>query len=153
MYGYLKERYFLLSLSRAFLALCLFGEESITSEFLLSSFRLYVSEDERETLQKCIEGKINSNDDDVLDFLSNYKCYQTPAKENILQVVSELAYQEIVQQPRYVMNCWAPIIKPLIALPDFQSFVAIENLYDIKKPNAKKILKLTKSEPATDQEQ
>lgn len=100
MYGYLKERYFLLSLSRAFLALCLFGEESITSEFLQSSFRLYVSEDERETLQKCIEGKINSNDDDVLDFLSNYKCYQTPAKENILQVVSELAYQEIVQQPR-----------------------------------------------------
>lgn len=152
MYGYLRERYFPLSLSRAFLALCLFGEESITSEFLLSSFRLYISEDERETLQKCIEGKIDSNDDDVLDFLSNYKCYRTPTKENIVQIVSELAHQEIVQKPRYVMNCWAPIMKPLIALPDFQSFVAIENLYDIKKPTAKKILKLIKSEPATDQE-
>ena len=152
MYGYLRERYFPLSLSRAFLALCLFGEESITSEFLLSSFRLYISEDERETLQKCIEGKTDSNDDDVLDFLSNYKCYRTPTKENIVQIVSELAHQEIVQKPRYVMNCWAPVMKPLIALPDFQSFVAIENLYDIKKPTAKKILKLIKSEPATDQE-
>ncbi|KAK2554188.1 hypothetical protein P5673_024547 [Acropora cervicornis] len=125
----------------AFLALCLFGEESITSESLLSSFRLYISEDERETLQKCIKGKTDSNDDDVLDLLSNYKCYRTPTKENIAQIVSELAHQEIVQKPRYVMNCWAPIMKPLIALPDLQSFVAIENLYDIKKPTAKKILK------------
>ena len=33
MYGYTKERYFPLSLSRAFLALCLFEEENITSEF------------------------------------------------------------------------------------------------------------------------
>lgn len=43
-------------------------------------------------------------------------------------------------------------MKPLTALPDFQSLVAIENLYDIKKPTAKKILKLIKSEPVTDQE-
>ena len=38
MCGYIKERYFPLPLSRAFVALCLFGEESITSDFLLSSF-------------------------------------------------------------------------------------------------------------------
>ena len=55
MYGYIKERYFPLPLSRAFIALCLFGEESMTSDFLLSSFKLYISEDERETLQKCLE--------------------------------------------------------------------------------------------------
>ena len=101
MYGYTKERYFPLSLSRAFLALCLFEEENITSEFLLSPSRLCISEDERETLQKCIEGKIDSNDDDVLDFLSNYYCYRTPTKENILQIVSELTHQEIVRKPRY----------------------------------------------------
>ena len=89
-------------------------------EFILSSFRLYISEDGRETLQKCIEGKIDSNDDDVIDFLSNYKCYQTPTKENILQIVLELARHDILQKPRYVINCWPPIMKPLIALPDFQ---------------------------------
>ena len=50
------------------------------------------------------------------------------------------------------MNCWVPIIKPLTALPDFQSFVTIENLYDVKKPTAKTFLKLIKSEPVTDQE-
>lgn len=50
------------------------------------------------------------------------------------------------------MNCWAPILKPMISLPDFQSVVTLENLYDIKRPTAKKILKSIKSEPATDQE-
>ena len=152
MYGYIKERYFPLALSRAFNALCLFGEESVRSDFLLSSFKLYISEDERQTLQKCLEEKIEDEYDDVLDFLSNYKCYRSPTQQNILQIVSELAHQEIIQKPRYVMNCWAPILKPMISLPDFQSVVTLENLYDIKRPTAKKILKLIKSEPATDQE-
>ena len=124
-YGYIKERYFPVPLSRAFVALCLFDEESITSDFLLSSFRLYISEDERETLEKCLEESFDDDNDDVFDFLSNYKCYQTPTKENILQIVSELAQQEIIQKPRYVRNCWAPILKPLIAFPNFRSLVAL----------------------------
>ena len=89
MYGYIKKRYFPLPLSQAFVALCLFGEESTTSDFLLSSFRLYISEDESETLLNCLEESFD-DDDDVFDFLSNYKCYQNLTKENILQIVSEL---------------------------------------------------------------
>ena len=96
MYGYIKEKYFPLPLSRAFIALCLFGEESMTSDFLLSSFKLYISEDERETLQKCLEEKI---EDEYDDCLSNYKCYRNPTQQNILQIVSELAHQEIIQKP------------------------------------------------------
>ena len=106
MYGYIKERYFPLPLSRAFVVLCLFGEESITSDFLLSSFHLYISEDERETLEKCLEESFDDDNDNVFDFLSNYKCYRIPTKENILQIVSELAHQEIIQKPPYVTNCW-----------------------------------------------
>ena len=90
MYGYIKERYFPLPLSRAFAALCLFGEKSMTSEFLLSSFKLYISEDERETLQKCLEETIEDDNDDVLDFLSNYKCYRNPTQQNILRLFLNL---------------------------------------------------------------
>ena len=78
-----------------------FRRRKYYKRILLSSSRLCISEDERETLEKCIEGKIDSNDDDVLDFLSNYYCYRTPTKENILQIVSELTHQEIVRKPRY----------------------------------------------------
>lgn len=73
MYGYAKEKYFPLSLTRAFVASCLYGEESIIHEFLLSSFCLYISEDEREALQKCFGEDSNPNDEQVLGFLSNYK--------------------------------------------------------------------------------
>jgi len=88
----------------------------------------------------------------VLDFLSNYKCYRNPTQQNILQIISELAPQEILQKPRYVMSCWVPIMKPMISLSDFESVVTLENLYEIKRPTAKNILKLIKSEPVTEQE-
>ena len=152
VYGYVKARYYPLSLSRAFLAICLFGEDSISSEFLLSSFRPYLSEDEREAFVKCLAGNVLPDDEDVLDFLSNYKCFRNPTKENIQQIVSELAHQEIMQKPRYVINCWSPILKSLKVFTDFKSITDLENMYDVKKPTAKKILKLIKSEPATDQE-
>ena len=104
----------------------------------------------KETLEKCLEESFDDDNDDVFDFLSNYKCYRTPTKENILQIVSELPHQEIIQKPRYVTNCWAPNLKPLIAFPDFQSLVTLQNIYDIKRPTAKEIVKLIKSEPVTD---
>ena len=152
VYGYMKVRYFPLSLSRGFVALCLFGEESMGSDFLLSAFRLYISEDEREAFQKCLANTFVPNDDDVLDFLSSYKCSRSPTNENIMQIVSELAHQEIVQKPRYLMNCWAPIVKSLITFPEFKSVTALENLYEDKRPTARKVIKLIKSEPVTEQE-
>lgn len=115
IYGYAKVKHFPLSLSRAFIASCLYGEESITHEILLSLFRLCVSEDEREALEKCFGEDFEPNDEEVLDFLSNYKCYRSPIKENVVQTLSELAHKELVQKPTYVMHCWAPIIKALIS--------------------------------------
>ena len=152
VYGYMKEKYIPLSLSRGFVALCLFREEGMGSDFLLSAFRLYISEDEREAFQKCLTDTFLPNDNDSLDFLSSYKCSLSPSKENIMQIVSELAHQEIVQKPRYIMNCWAPIVKSLITFPEFTSVTALENLYEVKRPTAKKKIKLIKSEPATEQE-
>ena len=43
-------------------------------------------------------------------------------------------------------------MKPMISLSDFESVVTLENLYEIKRPTAKNILKLIKSEPVTEQE-
>jgi hypothetical protein len=43
VYGYKKLHYFPLKLSQLFIASCLFGEESITPEFLLESFRDYIA--------------------------------------------------------------------------------------------------------------
>ena len=99
VFGFKEINYFPISLSKAFLASCLFGEKSI-DEFLLSSFRFYVTSEERETFDKIRKGDCESDDDDVLEFLGNYKTFTMPTKGNINSILSELAHQELIQRPR-----------------------------------------------------
>ena len=47
VYGFKSVSYFPVALSSAFLASCLFSEESISKEFLLAPFRFHLSADER----------------------------------------------------------------------------------------------------------
>ena len=83
LYGYKTQSYFPLFLSRAFIVSCLYGDESLTNDCLLESFKAYISKDEEDTLNKCLNGVVNPDDEDVLDILSSYKCYRIPSKENI----------------------------------------------------------------------
>lgn len=152
VYGYVRERYYPLSLSLGFLIVCLFGDDCVSGEFLLSSFRPYLSDDERDTFDKCFEDDFVAGEEDVLEFLGTYNCFRNHSKENIREILSQIAHQEIIQKPRYILNCWAPILKSLKLFPDFQSIKDVENMYDAKKPTTKKVLKLIKSEPATDKE-
>jgi hypothetical protein len=48
VYGYKNFSYFPLKLSLTFMITCLFGEESITTEMLLTSFRKYIPSEDRE---------------------------------------------------------------------------------------------------------
>ena len=130
VYGFFKDRYFPLSLSVGFLIVCLFGEGSVSEEFLLTSFRQYISDDERETFDKCFEDDFMANDEEVIDFLTTYKCFRSQSKENIKQILFEIAHQEIIQKPKYILNCWAPILKSLKVFSDFQSITGVENMYD-----------------------
>ena len=64
-----------------FVASCLFGEESVTSEFLLKSFREYIVAEDREVLHTFLSDDFdpqddNDNDnDDLLDFLYTFHCF------------------------------------------------------------------------------
>ena len=109
VFGFKEINYFPISLSKAFLASCLFGKESIDYEFLLSSFRFYVTSEERETFDKTRKGDCESDDDDVLEFLGHYKTFTMPTKGNINSILSQLKHQELIQRPRYVAQCWVPV--------------------------------------------
>ena len=54
VYGFQKYGYFPLQLSTLFLLSCLFGEESITPEFLLASFKDYMPAEDQEVLDECL---------------------------------------------------------------------------------------------------
>ena len=75
--------YLPLQLSPAFLMTSFFEDEALTNDLLLDSFRFYVSSDDRDILANCIAGNVHPNDDELLDFLSSFKCYRNATEQNI----------------------------------------------------------------------
>lgn len=75
-----------------------------------------------------------------------------PNKNNIETIIMELAHQELVQKPRYVLNSWAPILDSLRFDHSFQTLEGLKELYDRKRPTARKINNLFKAEPSNDAE-
>ena len=153
VYGFQYAEYIPICLSPVFLASCLYGEESITKEELLTSFSYYVTADEREVLTKCLSGELDCQDDDLIELLSSYKCFKLPTKDNIKALLVELAHQEIIQKPRYVAHCWAPIISALKTHPNFCNVQSINELFLGMKPNAKKVIKALHPEIRNESEQ
>lgn len=103
-------------------------------------------------LNKCLDENFNPADEDVLDFLTMWKCCKRPTKENIESIILELAHQELVQKPRYIVNCWTAILKELQTDPAVQTPKTLSKLYDSRNPTAKKVIKLFKASPSNDME-
>ena len=152
VYGYCEIKYFPVTLSAVFMGSCLFEEKDISDSFLLEAFSLYISKDEAETLKQCKEGKLEANDDDVLEVLSSYKCYKNPTKENTELIITQLAHQELVQKPKYISNCWKPIITSLKSFSQFRSLGSMTEMYEAKKPTGKKVIKLLVANPQNESE-
>lgn len=152
VFGFKEINYFPISLSKAFLASCLFGKESIDYEFLLSSFRFYVTSEERETFDKTRKGDCESDDDDVLEFLGHYKTFTMPTKGNINSILSQLKHQELIQRPRYVAQCWVPVLAELKQYPEFSSPTGLDDFFSAKMPSAKKTARMLQSQPVNEGE-
>lgn len=153
VYGYSVVKYFPITLSPAFVATVFFGEESLTPDFLIESFKLYVSLDEREVLENSLKVDFNLSDGDLLDLLSSFKCYKIPTKDNIFTILHELAHQEIVQKPRYIADCLSPIVNALRVYTPFQTLEDLKSFYSAKKPSSKKIINLLSANPEPGAEQ
>ena len=90
-------------MSCAVIASASFGEENISDSLLLESFLLCVSVEERETVLTALSDNFNPDDEDLLVLQNNFKCYTKVIRGNISRVVHELAHQELLQKPRYII--------------------------------------------------
>lgn len=90
--------------------------------------------------------------DDLLEFLGNYKCYKLPNKENVQEILSELAHQELIQRPRYIAQCWSQPLSALKHRKEFQTPQDITSLYEKKRPSTKKVIRSLLASPVTDAE-
>ena len=151
--GVIQANYFPISISLAFFVSALFGEELVSRQLMIESFCKYVSKDECENLQKCESDAIDAaNDEDVLELLASYKCFRVPTNQSMPNIIFELAHQELIQRPKYIANAWSPIIDHLKNLQEFKDIESVKEMYSVKKPTAKKIIKLLDAKPANDAE-
>ena len=54
------------------MVLCLYGDDVMTSETLIKSFRQFLATKDREALRKCLGEDFEPNDEDVLDLLTSF---------------------------------------------------------------------------------
>ena len=90
----------------------MFGEDAITNDMYLQSFKRYISHAECDMIDKVIEGKLSLGDEDFQDFLSVFDCKKIVNEANIIEILIELAHKELVQKPSYVVDCWVKNIEP-----------------------------------------
>ena len=74
VFGYTKERYFPITLSRAFVASCLFKEKTMTPDWLLGDFYHYIPSDESEALKRGLSDECENpaHDEEVVDVLTTF---------------------------------------------------------------------------------
>lgn len=145
--GYTESQYFPHKISKTFLAVCLFREESITWEMLQDSFKRYVSHSETKLIEGCLANTIACDSDEMLDFFSAFDCKRKVTPSNVAEIMREVAHKEIVQKPQYVSDCWQPILAHFkIYFPDVS---LLYQFYSSIIPTNLKVIALLKASPAT----
>lgn len=81
---------------------------------LQDSFKHYVSPSEISLMEGCLANSIVCESDEVLEFLSAFDCKRKVTHSNFVEILREVDRKEIVQKPKYVSDCWKPILGHLL---------------------------------------
>ena len=150
--GFIDTRYFPTIISQSFIQYILFG--IVDNNDLVCSFYQYLSNDEKEMLERCVESN-NDEDfttDDFFEFLEQYKVHSKVTKQNIKDIVAEIALKELVQKPHIMAACWKGCFERLKKEPEFSSKESIKVFYESVVPTSKRIIALIDASPNDDAE-
>ena len=106
-------------------------------------------------IQKLLSDEANNNDflgDEFFDFLDQFKCRTKVSKENVHEVIVEIARQEVIQKPHLMESCWQNVFISLGKTKAFIDISSLNNLYRQLEPTAKKLITLLKLDPRDDSE-
>ena len=151
--GYADEKYFPINISKAFMAISIFGEKAVTSAQLLESYLNYLPVEDSDILKRAMS-KDNLNmlneDEDVLEILSSLSSKRHASSGAQLQtLLEEIAHRDIVQTPSYIKEVWEVVF----ADRNFVSAVSeLEAIYESAKPTTKRVLNLLTADIASNLE-
>lgn len=71
----------------------MFGEDVITNDMYLTSFKLYVYRAEADIIEKVLEHKLHLDDEDFVDFLSSFDYKNFVHEANNSEILIEIAHR------------------------------------------------------------
>lgn len=103
-------RYFPLLLPIPFLEEAIYG---VTYSSVTDSFLHYVSEEEREVLELALQSFGSVDKDELMEVLDAHDCHYIASEDTIAGLISQLGHKTLIQTPKFVTECWKPILKTL----------------------------------------
>lgn len=141
--GYLDHKIIPVRLSPAFVLACCQGLSSVDEDLLMASFARFLSESERASLEKALQGNIAEDvEEDLLDIFSRMGSRCLPSKDNLRTAILTMAHKALLQEPKFIIDCFHNIIHS--CLPTCITKDSIMGLYESKKPTNKKVVQMIK---------
>ncbi|XP_030290693.1 uncharacterized protein LOC115592255 isoform X3 [Sparus aurata] len=135
--GYQDCQYLPNKLALPFLEQMLF--DNVYSD-LKTHFLQFVSSQEREVLMQAMSDFATVDSDDLVEVLDSYGCRRRITAETLPTILDEIAHKELVQTPKFVIDCWREITNNHLSL----SPEALTKLFSDLQPTTKKVCKLLK---------
>ena len=101
-------------------------------------------------IEKLLSDETNNDSflgDEFLDFLDQFKCRTKVLKENVYEIIVEIAKQEVMQKPHQMASCWQNVFTSLGKTKVFIDISSLNNFYRQLEATAKKLITLLKSDP------
>ncbi|CAC5363096.1 unnamed protein product [Mytilus coruscus] len=105
MYGYKFSGYWPIQLAKTFMEQCIAPGDEIETKELMSDFYHFVSVPDREVFKKAVDDFSSVDIDELLDALETHECKARPTDINIKLILKEIAHKEIIQAPKYIIDC------------------------------------------------
>ena len=145
--GFKDVRVFPSRLSQAFVVALIHGEAALTQEKLLESYMVYVSDFDREILEKAWNGAMEDDDEEyLLDILSRAGSRNVPNDVGMHKAILKAAHKQLIMDTNYGL-VWMVLTARLPLMQELPTVKAIEKLYDNMKPTPRKVIALINSTP------
>ncbi|KAL2076434.1 hypothetical protein ACEWY4_027962 [Coilia grayii] len=110
---------------------------------ILKSFMHYVSSQDTVILKTALEDFSKVDSTDLMDVLQAYECRKMVNAHTLPQVLEEIAHKELIQKPRYVVDCWKEVTRGKISIDKLLAH------YEALKPTPRRVQGLLEFEEVT----
>ena len=113
--GYNDVGYYPITINKAFMVSCVFGEQAVSEEMLLRSFLNFITYEERETVKCSLSKDIldldeGGTDEDIMEILSNFNCKRLARNgKELKELLTEVAHKELIQTPCYIREAFETV--------------------------------------------